>query len=540
MKAPQGLHLSLPDSEVLPVLRRILANATIGVVLMDHRGHLVGANREHFRLTGMSESLLAEQSFDFNKFLSGICPAAGVEVARILGGGACEQGEYYWQADSRRLKIRVSERLHKGIWVSMRGYPILDDRNQVRYAVLLFDDVTERKELEGVILQSRKMEAIATLAGGLAHDLNNILSGVVGYASLLVARLPKDSQDEQAARTILDAADRAANLASQLLTVSRRSFPVLAPLDLGELLPRTATLLARRFQPNHLIELDIASDLVSVDADLPQMEQVVVNLCMNARDAMPRGGTVTIMARNRSFSGSDARPLPTMPFGDYVEIRIIDHGVGMSPDIVSRVFEPFFSTKEMGHGTGLGLAVVYGIVKSHHGFAVVDSAPGEGTTVSLFLPQGRITTGSAADQQALSSSSMRVPSSKSVLVIDDDPMVRRVLLDMLARLGHMAIEASGMDPAMDLLLRDPSRFEVLLVDVFMPERSGFELVEALRKAGFDVPVILCTGFSSAEVQSRARSLTGTTVLGKPFDVQGLSDAIYKATRSLSHRSESNV
>lgn len=526
MKTVPGLSLALPSGEVLPVLKRVFGNAPLAIAITDAQGLVVGANRAFVRLTGAPDPTAHRTE------LEALIRRHAPEVADALGGvyqGAVLEGMEIPVARLDDAAGRTSEGAPGDVvWLEASAFPILDDEGGLRYVVFMGADVTARKSMEGMVRQAQKSDTIATMAGGLAHDFNNILSGIVGYASLLVARLAPGSQDHQAASTILDAADRAVATTGLLMTIARRTVPVLRPLDLREMLPRTVSLLAQGVDARWRFRLDVAQDLRVIEADRPQIEQVIANLVANARESMPEGGLVEVRAVNLTFASGAPRPLPNMPGGTYVRIEVSDTGGGVSHEVVSRLFDPFFSVRPMAVGAGLGMAVVHGIVKIHKGFLVVESRMGRGTTIGVYLPAAKV----RRETQELPVS--RVPDvltplgARSVLVIDDDPMVRRVLLDMLARLGHQGMQADGMDSALELLMREPGRFDLLLVDVFMPDRSGLELVEALRAAGMQIPAILVTGFSSSDVQAKVGSLSATSVLCKPFDVAGLDEAIRAA------------
>lgn len=524
MKTVPGLSLDLPSGEVLPVLKRVVGLSPLAMAITDAQGDVVATNRAFSRIAGGAEG--AGRPLNLPAFVRLHAPSAADALASVYRGNPMDPVEF---AITRAGNASEGDGDASGVvWVEAYAYPILDDEDNLRYGVFVAIDITARKTMEGLVLHAQKAETVATMAGGLAHDFNNVLSGIVGYASLLAARLESGSTDHQAALTILDAADRAVAMTGQLMTIARRTVPVVHPLDLREMLPRTLALLAQGVDPRWRLQLEVAPDLRMVEADRPQIEQVIANLVANAREAMPEGGLVTVRAANRTFGAGDARPLPNMPAGAYVLVEVSDTGRGMTHEVMSRLFEPFFTTRKMAVGQGLGMAVVQGIVKIHKGFVVVRSQPGQGTAIGVYLPASKGRRESQERAPVRPQASSAPLGARSVLVIDDEPMVRRVLLDMLARLGHQGMQADGMDSALDVLMREPRRFDLLLVDVFMPGRSGLDLVEAVRRAGMDVPVILVTGFSSADVQAKVRNLSATSVLCKPFDIAGLGEAIRAA------------
>lgn len=534
MSPYKGFTYVIADEEVRDLLEGLIAFAPVAIMITDAEGNVIGVNHAHTMLTGLTfDRIVHELKMNFREYLKTVNAEASAELERAYEGEAIELTDFFYRVKPPSGVAPLTGKLARGFWINSRAFPIKGAEGQVRYVVIMNEDITARKELEMLLAQAQKMETIGTLAGGLAHDFNNILSGVVGYASLLAARLPEGSPEHEAARIILEAADRATVLTNHLLTIARKSVPTLVAVRLQEVLPKTAAFLSRTIGPGHPIRLNVAEDTFEVDADRPQLEQVITNLCLNARDAMPGGGVITVAVGNHVFGEGEA-PLPTMPAGEYVEIAVRDTGVGMPPDVLAHVFEPFFTTKEMGRGTGLGLAVAYGIVKSHRGFIKVSSTVGQGTEFLVYLPRSR---GGVARTpgKSLRAVTGGTTSGLSILVVDDDAMVRRVLCDMLLRLGHQPVGADGVRSALGVMMKDWSRYDLLVVDVVMPERDGFVLVEAVRAAGADIPILLCTGFSTPEVHERARSLSGVTILPKPFDMKAFGDAVASAARRREER-----
>ncbi len=528
MSPYKGFTHLIPDEEVRDLLEGLIAFAPVAIMITDAEGNVIGVNRAHTQLTGLTfERIVFELKMNFKNYLHTVNPEAAAELDRAYQGETVELTDFFYRVKPPPGVKPLTEKLAKGFWINARAFPIKDSEGRVKYVVILNEDITAKKELESLLAQAQKMETIGTLAGGLAHDFNNILSGIVGYASLLAARLPEGSQDQEAARTILEAADRATVLTSHLLTIARKSAPALAVVRLQEVLPKTIAFLTRTIGPSHPIRLDVDEDAWEVDADRPQLEQVITNLCLNARDAMPNGGPITVEVRNHTFCEGEC-PMPTMPAGDYVGVAVRDAGVGIPPDVMDRIFEPFFTTKELGRGTGLGLAVAYGIVKSHRGFIKVSSTLGEGSEFLVYLPRSK--GGPPANPVRPQKETTTPTTSLSILVVDDDPMVRRVMCDMLFRLGHRPVEAEGARAALSVLMQGWDRYDLLVVDVLMPEKDGFALIEAVRAAGAEVPVLLCTGFSATEVHERSRTLPGVTLLPKPFDMKAFGEAVAAAAQ----------
>lgn len=527
MSPYKGFTYAIPDEEVRDLLEGLIAFAPIAIMITDAEGNVIGVNQAHTQLTGLTfERIVFELRMNFRHYLRVVNPQAADELERAYRGETVELTDFFYRVKPPPGVEPLTEKLAKGFWINSRVFPIKDAEGNVKYVVIMNEDITAKKELELMLAQAQKMETIGRLAGGLAHDFNNILSGIVGYASLILARLPPNSEDYEAARIILEAADRATVLTNQLLTIARKSVPVLQPMLFQEVMPRIVAFLSRTIGPAHTIRLSVDPDTFEVEADRPQMEQVIANLCVNARDAMPQGGEIVITVGNAVFEQGKC-PLPTMPAGEYVQISVKDHGVGMPPDVLSHIFEPFFTTKESGRGTGLGLAIVYGIVKSHRGFIKAISSVGEGSEFIIYLPrfQGKRV---LVEDKKVHTRESEAPTGLEVLVVDDDPMVRQVMCDMLYRLGHKAVGVDGARSALEILMKDWSRFDVLVVDVLMPERDGFALVEAVRAAGSQVPIVLCTGYSAPEMYEHAKRFSGVLLLPKPFDVHVFGDVIISA------------
>ena len=530
MSPYKGFTHVIPDEELRDLLEGLIAAAPVAIMITDAEGNVIGVNQAHTQLTGLTfERIVYELKMNFRHYLRVVNPEAFEELERAYRGEPMELTDFFYRVKPPPGVKPLTEKLAKGFWINARAFPIKGSDGQVKYVVIMNEDITAKKELEALLAQAQKMETIGNLAGGLAHDFNNILSGVVGYASLLAARLPEGSEDREAAQIILEAADRATVLTNHLLTIARKSVPNLVPLRLQEVLPRTVQFLTRTIGPTHPIRLDVSPDTFPVDADRSQLEQVIANLCVNARDAMPSGGPIEISVQNYRFAEGES-PIPTMQAGEYVGISVRDRGVGMPPDVLARAFEPFFTTKKPGRGTGLGLAITYGIVKSHRGFIQVQSAVNEGSVFTVYLPRSRGDSRPARPETHETPKREEVVRNLSILVVDDDPMVRRVLCDMLSRIGHQATEADGVRSAVTLLMKDWGAYDLLVVDVLMPEKDGFALVDAVRGAGSEIPILLCTGYSCPEVFERGATLSRVHLLPKPFDMKTLADAVANASR----------
>jgi len=350
-------------------------------------------------------------------------------------------------------------------------------------------EMAERQRAEGELRQAQKLESIGQLAGGIAHDFNNLLTTILGMTELLAADLPPGSPMAGDAATIMEAGRHAASLTRQLLAFSRKQRLEVQPVRLDEVCRAFSPMLARLIGEEISVQLDLDVAAPPVLADRSQVEQVLMNLAINARDAMPRGGRLTIEVA--PAASTEARPSGPPP-GRWVRLSVADTGVGMTPEVAAKAFEPFFTTKERGKGTGLGLATVYGVVLQHGGHARLITAPGQGARFDLYLPQAGDDAeagppaGAAAAPQG---------GGETLLVVDDEPSIRRVLRILLERLGYRVLEAEDGAAALELLEHTQERIDALLADVVMPGQRGPALALAFQERFPGSPVILMSGYA---------------------------------------------
>jgi signal transduction histidine kinase/CheY-like chemotaxis protein len=376
--------------------------------------------------------------------------------------------------------------------------------------------IAERTQIEDALRQAQKMEAVGNLTGGIAHDFNNLLTIIIGNVDTVARRLGEEA-DPRARRALdnaLKGAERAAALTQRLLAFSRRQPLAPTMIDVARLFAGMSDLLTRSITETVAIQVVAPSDLWSIEADPNQLENVILNLAVNARDAMPDGGRLTIEARNVTHAPAG------IPTGSYVEISVSDDGFGMAPETVERVFDPFFTTKEVGKGTGLGLSMVYGFAKQSGGHIHIDSTLGAGTTVSLFLPRRQ---GSGqAPAEADTAQAERGRTSETVLVVEDDEDVRAYTVGILRELGYRVIEAFDGITALQVLGRADQPISLLLTDVVMPYMSGSELAEAARLRRPEIKVLFMSGYTRDAITRDGRLEIGVELLSKPFTYASLS------------------
>ena len=388
----------------------------------------------------------------------------------------------------------------------------LDERERIR------DEARQR--------QASRMEAVGQLAGGVAHDFNNLLTAILGYAQLLSERPLGEAALSEVAE-ILRAAERAAVLTRQLLAFSRQQVQKIAVFVLNEVVVETESMLARLLGEDVRINKDLAPDLGRVKADPGQIEQVLVNLAVNARDAMEKGGTLRIETRNVELDEAYVAAHAAGSPGSYVMLAVSDDGCGMDPATLARIFEPFFTTKPAGKGTGLGLSTVYGIVKQSGGFVWVYSDPGHGSTFRIYLPRAE----EPLTDRRISGTPRRAPpgGTETVLLVEDDDAVRRFMRDVLARHGYTILEAASGAEAVSVARPNAGAIRIVVSDVVMPEMSGTVLRRRLEALGVKAPVLFVSGHPTDAVAIRGVQASGIAFLQKPFTP---GDLLFKVRRVL--------
>ncbi len=380
-------------------------------------------------------------------------------------------------------------------------------------------DISDRLRLEAQLRQSQKMDAIGHLAGGVAHDINNILTVIQGNASLLRMSQAASAHHEEGLAEILEATQRAAELTRRLLALGRRQVMQLRRLDLNEIVMSMVKMLQRILGEDVRLHLDLHPRELPVRADAGMLDQVLLNLVVNARDAMPGGGTLTIESSPVGVSEADSRRLADLRPGQYARLRVADTGSGIAPEDLEHVFEPFFTTKAPGKGTGLGLATVFGIVKQHAGAVRVSSRLGEGSTFEILLP---------IDEAAAEASERNDPrpalrgGCESILVVEDEAPVRHLVTSMLEMHGYRVLAAQSGPDALALDERSGHGFDLLLTDLIMPGGiSGRELAERLQERHPDLKVVYMSGYAGNSVEHGLQLHEGANFLGKPFSPQAL-------------------
>ncbi|TFH02508.1 MAG: PAS domain-containing sensor histidine kinase [Calditrichales bacterium] len=374
-------------------------------------------------------------------------------------------------------------------------------------------DISEKKRLETQLQQSQKLEAIGKLAGGVAHDFNNLLTVIQGYAEMLLLRLEPESPQADQVRQINHAAERAESLTKQLLAFSRKQIMQPKVIDLNLLLENIKDMLERLIGADVEFKVIEASDLGKIKADPGQVEQVIMNLVVNSRDAMKQGGKLSVETKNSFIDEQYKSQYPEAAVGQYVELKITDTGTGMDKDTQTHIFEPFFTTKLKGEGTGLGLATVYGIVKQSGGYIYVKSELNKGTTFSIYFPR----VDKNLDIETPSeSTTVSVYGDETILIAEDQPEVRNLMVGALKMYGYNVIEAQNGEEALEVCNGYEGKIDLIITDIVMPKMSGQKLMEKLNPLNPDMKVIFISGYSEEVFSNKSELIPGSNFVQKPF------------------------
>jgi PAS domain S-box-containing protein len=404
--------------------------------------------------------------------------------------------------------------------------PVLDADNKIVEFATIHRDITEQQNLEDRLRQSQKMEAIGTLAGGVAHDFNNILGAILGYADLALHDLKDDHPANPSVQQIMQAGQRAKELVRQILLFSRRTDQEMTPVRLSLIVQEVAKLLEATLPAGISIKLDLTAPRAMVMADPGQMHQILMNLCTNASHAIGNSkGRITIRLESFSIKNQDLQQFPELTSGNFIKLQVIDTGHGIPQEIIDNIFDPFFTTKSRDEGTGLGLSVVHGILENHHGTIRVSSELGKGTQFDLFLPL--LESDDHYPVQILPSTDRK---EAHILFVDDEKALVDVGKKSLQRNGYKVTVAVNGREAWELFSAEPDRFDLVVTDKAMPEMNGIELARRIREKQPDTPVILCTGFSESITEEQARTIGIQKILNKPVISSELICAIEEVVK----------
>lgn len=479
----------------------ILGSITDNVTFLDRELRIVWTNWAN-RAGGITESPI-EQGAVCHAVIAGRAePCAGCPAPEVLRTGQPQEGVVTCR-DGSILRLSAA--------------PVRDETGRLAGVVQIARDITDKRLIAERLHRSQKLEAVGQLAAGVAHDFNNSLQVVLGYADLLASLLPPGSDARGFVGAMNRAGQQARDVVRQLLTFSRKREPRTERVDLGAWLIEQRGILQRLLGPRIQIEVQVAPDLLPVLADVVQIEQALLSLSTNARDAMPTGGRLDLALSLLELTPGKARRLGAPAAGAYVVLSVSDQGEGIPPELQDRVFDPFFTTKDVDRGTGLGLATVYGIVQAHHGFVELESQPGQGTTFRVGLP---------ADQPALQTAvePIATPQGRGrILVVDEDPAVRQLAVTVLRRAGHDVEEAISGASALAKLEEADARYDLVVIDALLSGMNGWTLFRVARRRLPALRAILCSDHDPELLEAHLASpLPELVYLQKPYRATDLA------------------
>lgn len=420
-----------------------------------------------------------------------------------------------------QYEIRFNQKEGDTWWGEVRARLItLDGKTAILVNVI---DITQRKRLEMQLFETQKMESIGTLAGGIAHDFNNLLGGILGYASLLLSDMPKDHIYYEDIHTIAETAKEAADLTNRLLAFARGGKYQVTSIDSNRIVRDVVAILSRTIDRSVAIETHLVKNLWNIKGDSQQIHQALLNVCLNSVDAMPGGGRMTLSTANVILDEAFAQTQMGMKPGDYVRITVSDTGIGMDEKTKSRIFEPFFTTKPMQAAKGLGLSMVYGIIKNHEGSILVDSELGTGSKFTIYLPQFRQENQSTPEPNVQSQGTLN----EKILLVDDEAVIRRVAKRMLERAGYEVIMAKDGKEAISAFEMYQNEIRIVLMDLIMPEMNGPEAAEKLREINADVKIIFASGYGLKD-HPELKNHDEKFFIQKPFQTEILIQTIQHA------------
>ena len=490
-------------------LEAIIDASPLAILRLDPDGNVQSWNHAAERIFGYeAEEIL-------NQPLSSVIHGSDGQSGNPLPAAA--RGDLR-DASETRLARKDGTPIDVRLWTA----PLRNAAGDIRGEIVIAQDFTEHRRLGQQFVQAQKMEAIGRLAGGAAHDFNNLITVISGYGHMLLDSAQDNPDSREAIQEVLKASDRAAALARQLLVFSRRQEIQPKVLDLNELVANVQRMLARVLGEDIELKTGLAPDLDSVMADSGQLEQVIVNLALNARDAMPSGGKLSIETANVVLDETYARA-HGVPVGSYAMLAVSDTGHGMTAETKSHLFEPFFTTKNPGAGTGLGLATVYGIVKQHGGDVSVYSEPGHGTSFKIYLPR----IAQAAGAKAVESLEPSPPGTETLLVVEDQDGVRKLIREVLAAQGYTVLEAESGERALEISSAHEGEIDLLVTDIVMPKMHGTDLAEAFALLRPSIKTLFLSGYAGHAVIDQGVLRAGSNFLPKPFTPDSLARMVRK-------------
>jgi len=484
-------------------IRNILESIDEGFIVIDPEYRIISANKAYCKQVKMPlENIIGRHCYEISHHIYKPCCEVGEN---------CHVRHTFDTGESRTAVHRHCDKEGSPIHVELKSYPLRDSSGKVVSVVEIVHDITEKKKLEDQLRHAQKMESIGTFAGGIAHDFNNILTAIIGYGNLIQMKMERDNPLRHNVEQIIASTERAAALTQSLLTFSRKQINNPRPINLNETVARVEKLLVRLIGEDIELRKILTHEEITVMADGGQIEQVLMNLATNARDAMPEGGNLTFETGRMELDTEFVKTHGYGKPGSYALILITDTGEGMGEKTKERIFEPFFTTKESGKGTGLGLAIVYGIVKQHNGYINVYSELGKGTTFKIYLPL------TASEIREIRPAELIFPAggTETILMAEDDSDVREITKAILEEFGYTVIAAEDGDDAIEKFIENKDEINLILLDVIMPKKNGRETCKEIKKIKPDIKVLFTSGYP-ADIANRNELLEeGVDFIPKP-------------------------
>jgi len=488
---------------------QLLDKARDAIIAFDMDGRVVYWNKSAERLTGWTaDEMLGARAQER------LYDSSEAEKLEECHETVREEGE--WTGELRQQSKDGEELVVESRWTLVR-----DSGGQPTSILVINTDITERKRLESQFLRSQRMESIGRLVGGIAHDLGNLLVPILLGVKVLKRRESEDEKVLQTLEMIEKSAERGSNMVEQVLAFARGVEGERVALQAATIIDEVAKITTETFPDDIDVQVNVPDDLNDIVGDATQIQQVLMNLCVNARDAMPDGGVIDISASEVEISEAEAQRKMDAEPGAYICLRVSDTGSGIPEEAIDKIFEPFFSTKAEGEGTGLGLSTAYSIVKSHNGFVDVESEPGEGTTFRVYVP---VATSSDERRGPAASGELRDGSGELILVVDDEEFILDTARQTLEDAGYRVITAQGGEKAIDVMERNGDQVEAIITDLRMPEMNGFDLIRRLRPQFPNVPIIAASGMADGRTDDAVQA-GAQTFLAKPFTAEKLQGTL---------------
>ncbi len=494
-------------------VKKVLNTVDEGFIVVDRDFKIISANRAYCKFSGAdAEQVTGRPCYEVSHHIERPCFKSGEDcpVEQVFRTGKSAIASH-------------SHRHNDGLvhFVELKAFPILSTAGTVISAIETITDVTEKKRLEDQLHHAQKLESLGTLAGGVAHDFNNILNVIVGYSSMMEMHLSNDDPNMPYLREILAASERATHLTQALLIFSRKQRAVMKPLSINTLIEGMKKMMLRLIGEDIETCFSLAPENLMVVGDYGQLEQVLMNFATNARDAMPDGGTLSIETRPYTVDSEFIRVHGYGQPGEYVMISVADTGVGIDKKTQEKIFEPFFTTKGVGKGTGLGLSIVYGIVKQHHGYVNCYSEPGSGTTFKVYFPVIK----EEMIELEESEKAEIIGGDETILVADDDESIRRLVRELLEKFGYTVIDATDGADAVRKFIDHRERVDLVLLDVIMPRKSGREAFDEIKSIEPDAKILFMSGYTEDIIQRKRIIEDNQMLLQKPVKPKELMDKI---------------